>query len=486
MRADRGPCLDERCIIFKRVKERKPAMSTKKNPIRVFVLSSMAALCVLTFCVVTAQAAPDDTTADAVVGQSNFTSNLANQGGAAGTAGTLNGNRGIFISPTDGRLWVADTSNNRVLSWPSPQSFTNGQPADIVLGQASFTAIDANKGNAGPSETSLSGPRSVCVDSAGRVYVADSSNFRVLRYDPPISSNQAAVQVFGQGGSFTTAVQNNGGTSNTSLSNPDGIAVDQNDNIYVIDRNLHRVLIFNSPAANDTTADFVIGQADFVTSVANFPAGNPANNNLLQPIAGYVDGAGNFYVCDEGNNRVLLFMPPMANTMAASKVFGQPLFTTNGTNQGGRSASSLFGPVGAAIDPITGRLYVADPINMRILEYNDPLTGDTVADRVFGQLGDFTTGVVNKGGVSADSINDVGGVAVDAFGNLYGSDRLNSRLLRYNGPPLDMMNGAGGMNGTTAPEVCGICGLCGAGMTMMMPPLAAGLIYLRRTSRRRR
>lgn len=436
-------------------------------------------------CVSTAQAAPDDTTADAVVGQTNFTSNLANQGGAAGTAGTLNGNRNIFISPTDGRLWVADTSNNRVLSWPTPQSFTNGQNADIVLGQANFTAIDSNKGNAAPDATSLSGPRSVCVDSAGRVYVADSSNFRVLRYDPPIASNQAAVQVFGQS-DFATAVQNNGGTSNTSLSNPDGIAVDSNGNIYVIDRNLHRVLIFNSPATTDVVADFVLGQADFVTSTGNFPAGNPANNNLLQCIAGYVDKDGNLYVCDEGNNRVLLFNPPMANSKAASKVFGQPSFTTNGFNEGGRSASSMFGPVGAAVCPVTGNLYVADAINSRILEFNDPLMGDTVADRVFGQLGDFTTGDINKGGISANTLNDVAGVTVDALGNLYGSDRLNSRLLRYNGPPLpDNMGGGGnGMNG--AEEVCGLCGLCGAGMTMMMPPLAAGMIYLRRASRRRR
>ncbi len=388
-----------------------------------------------------AQAAPDDTTADAVIGQNDFASNQANQGGAAGTAATLNGNRGIAISPTDGRLWVADTSNNRVLSWSSPASFANGDSADIVLGQDNFTDIAENKGAANPSSTSLSGPRSVAVDMDGRLYVADSSNFRILRYDPPIASNQAAVQVFGQP-DFNTAVQNNGGTSNTSLGNPDGIAVDSDGNVYLADRNLHRILIFNTPATTNTTADVVLGQVDFNTNTGNQPAGNPANNNLFQPIAVFADADRNLYVCDEGNNRVLLFEPPFTDTQAASKVFGQPNFTTNGSNQGGRSASSMFGPVGAAIDPITGNLYVADPINMRILEFNDPLTGDIVADRVFGQLGDFTTGDVNKGGVSADSINDVGGVAVDADGHLYGSDRLNSRLLRYDAPP-PMMDGDG-------------------------------------------
>lgn len=438
--------------------------------------------------------APADTTADAVVGQTGFTGGAANQGGAVGTAATLNGNRGIFISPTDGRLWVADTSNNRVLSWSSPDAFTNGANADLVLGQADFAGILANRSNNmadPPAANTLSGPRSVCVDSAGRVYVADSDNKRILRYDPPITNGMAAVQVFGQAGSFTTATQNNGGTSNTSLGNPDGIGVDKSDNIYLADRNLHRVMIFNTPAAGagDVTADLVLGQPDFASSTNNQGGANPAANTLAFPIAVFVDKDGNVYVSDEGNNRVLQFKPPLANNMNASKVFGQPNFTTGGTNTGGRSASSMFGPVGAAVDPVTARLYVCDPINMRILEFNDPLTGDAVADRVFGQLGDFTTGDPNKGGISANTLNDVAGVAVDAKGNMYGSDRLNSRLLRFNAPPPSQDPN----NTTQDPGMPGqemstgqFCGLCCPGVTMMMPLSIAGVLALRRIRRKRR
>jgi len=475
-------------------------------------LHSSLVLCSLPALLVSAAASatPNNTSADAVLGQLLPSTKEANQGGVVGAANTMNGNRNITIDPVTGRLWVADTSNNRVLGFDSPATFTNGQNANVVLGQADFAGIQPNLGAVNPSEFSMTGPRSVAVDPQGRLYVADSSNFRILRFDPPFTNGEAAVQVFGQP-NFTTAVQNNGGTSATSLSNPDGIACDSQGNVYLADRNISRILIFNTPATTDTTADVVLGQVNFTTSGGNNPGAVPTDSNLSMVISCFVDANTNLYACDEGNNRVLLYTPPFTNGKAAVKVFGQLDFSTGNSNQGGISASSLFGPVGAAVDPITGNLFIADPINSRILEYNDPINGDRVADRVFGQLESFTTGTVNKGGVSADSLNDVGGVAVDSLGNLYGSDRLNSRLLRYDAAPIDTntngtmdmntngtaddtntnntmdsnTNGTpdngddGGMSGIT----CGIFGICGAGLAGMAPVLLIGWAAMRRRFR---
>lgn len=414
-------------------------------------LTIVVALCA---CAIPLLAAPNDTTADAVVGQANFTSNTANQGNAAASATSLDGCRNLAIDPTNGRLYVADTSNNRVLSWSNPQSFTNGAAADIVLGQPDFTSNQPNLGNAAPSSQSMSGPRSVAVDPSGRLYVADSGNIRVLRFDPPITSNQAAVQVFGQANSFATANQaaSNNATAN-NLGNPDGIAVDSNGDLYVADRFLHRVTIYQNPTGTDTTADLVLGQPNLTSADAN-QGGNPAANTLRNPIAAGVDANNNLYVADEGNNRVLLYTVPLSTNMNASRAYGQPDFTSDTANNGGVSASSMFGPVGIAIDSISGNLYVADAINMRILEYANPLN-DSVADRVYGQLGDFTTKTVNKGGVSADSLNDVAGVAVDAFGNLYAGDRLNSRVLRFNAPVADLSVTNEAVIPTTDPPVPG-------------------------------
>src|SRR5262249_2991875 len=132
--------------------------------------------------------------------------------------------------------------------------FTNGQAADLVLGQPDFASNQINQGGATPNARTLNAPKSVVVDSAGRLYVADSLNVRILRYDPPFSTNMPAVQVFGQNGSFTTANQASLATANAdNLGNPDGLAIDASDNLYLADRFLSRVLIYLTPATTDTT-----------------------------------------------------------------------------------------------------------------------------------------------------------------------------------------------------------------------------------------
>ncbi len=133
------------------------------------------------------------------------------------------------------------------------------------------------------------------------------------------------------------------------------------------------------------------------------------------------------------------WVPPPQLTQAANldttaaHVFGQPDFTHNTANNGGLSASSLNSPIGVALDA-QGNLYVADHANSRVLEYRAPLTTDTIADIVFGQP-DFTH---NTGGLSATSLDNPGGVALDGGGNLYVADTSNHRALEYGLAPVKL------------------------------------------------
>ncbi len=149
---------------------------------------------------------------------------------------------------------------------------------------------------------------------------------------------------------------------------------------------------------------------------------------------------GNLYVADSTNARVLEYNTPLnpgsgetgAGDVTADMVFGQGgNFTSNKCNLGGRSASSICGPMGIAVDN-GGNLYIADAFNNRVLEYNTPLTTDTTADRVFGTCGSFTSFACT--GVSADSLKNPMGLAVDNPGNLYVVDNQNNRVLEYNLP----------------------------------------------------
>jgi hypothetical protein len=126
----------------------------------------------------------------------------------------------------------------------------------------------------------------------------------VLGYVTPFSLDAVADIVFGQGGSFTSAVCNLGGVSAGNLCAPVGVGVDDAGSLYVADQGNHRVLAFTAPLSTDATADGVFGQGGSFTS--NTPnLGGASATSLNGPIAVAVDDGGNLYVADGSNNRVL-------------------------------------------------------------------------------------------------------------------------------------------------------------------------------------
>src|SRR5206468_9593666 len=135
---------------------------------------------------------------------------------------------------------------------------TNADPADLVIGQPDFFSFACNNG--GVRANSLCSPRGVALDGAGNLYVADTDNRRVLEYDTPFTSGTTADRVFGQGGSFTSNLCNNGGLSANSLCSPRHVALDGAGNLYVADTDNNRVLEYDTPLNSGTTADRVFGR----------------------------------------------------------------------------------------------------------------------------------------------------------------------------------------------------------------------------------
>lgn len=355
----------------------------------------------------------------------------------------------IDRSVTPNRLYVADNGNNRILGYRDVTALTNGAPADLVIGQPDFSSSGCNRGGANATADGLCRPITPMVDTAGNLYTEDSGNNRVLEYNTPFASCASfpcvggpANLVFGQAGSFTSGECNQGGANPTadSLCDPRGIVLDAAGNVYITDSQNNRVLEYNTPLnKTDPTADMVIGQADFLSGACNRGASASADS-LCFPVGPVFDPAGHLYVADANNNRVLEYDAPLASCSSfpcvggpANQVIGQGgSFTSSDCNKGGVSANSLCNLGALAVD-VSGNLYV--PSNSRVLEYNTPLTTDTTADLVFGQGGSFTSDDCNHGGLSADSLcNEGGGAAVDTDGNLYVGDQTNNRVLKYNTP----------------------------------------------------
>src|SRR5438034_10735484 len=96
-------------------------------------------------------------------------------------------------------------------------------------------------------------------------YVADAGEEGVLEYGTPLTTGCAggttADRVFGQGGSFTSNLCNNGGLSANSLCSPRHVALDGAGNLYVADTDNNRVLEYDTPLNSGTTAERHIGRA---------------------------------------------------------------------------------------------------------------------------------------------------------------------------------------------------------------------------------
>lgn len=280
--------------------------------------------------------------------------------------------------------------------------------ATRVYGQTSFTTGTANPVSSG----SLSQASGGCADSSG-VYVADYNYNRVLFYP---GTSTVATRVYGQGGSFTASLTNNGGVSANSLSLPYSVATDS-QGVYIADAGNNRVLYFPGQA---TTATRVYGQNGSFTSVAGGTSASALNN----PSGIFHDGNG-LFVTDASNHRVLYFA---GTATTASRVYGQGgNFNVGTANNGGASANSLNSPNSVFAD--SSGVYIADSLNHRVLFY--PGTS-TTATRVYGQNGSFTSITSNSPGLGPNSLHTPYAVYTDSYG-VYVDDSLNNRILFYPG-----------------------------------------------------
>lgn len=288
----------------------------------------------------------------------------------------------------------------------SAQPFQADQKAEAVYGQyGSFTTSDDHV--ATTSARTLYLPLVARVDGEGRLYVVDTQNNRVLRFDDPLHSDVADA-VYGQQGSMSRRYSSP--VTAGGLYFPRDLAFDADGRMYVVDGGNSRVLRFDHPLTSDT-ADAVYGQPNVTSGQPNRGV-KTSDSGLSGPTALCLDRQGRLYVSDAENNRVLRFSDPLHSTVA-DVVYGQPDMMSSGQNTGGVSAQSMSSPRGVAVDD-SGRLYVADLMNNRVLRFDHPLTS-TFADTVYGQPRPDT--IVTD--VSAVTLPFPKGITVDGSGRLY-------------------------------------------------------------------
>ncbi len=266
----------------------------------------------------------------------NGLATYAGDGGSA-TSGSLNTPLGVAVDAS-GNIYIADTVNHRV------RKVTSGGTISTIAGNG--TAGFSGDGAAATS-ASLNNPRSVAVDAAGNIYIADAFNNRIRKVVPAGTISTIA------GTGFATYSGDNGPATAAALANPSGLALDAGGNLFIADISNNRVRKITPGGTITTVAgDGTTGYGGEGVTATATPVYGP------QGVA--VDSSGNLYIAEINNHRVRKvttggIISTVAGTGAADY----------GGDGGLAALAQLHQPQGVAVDS-AGTIYIADSLNDRI------------------------------------------------------------------------------------------------------------------------
>jgi hypothetical protein len=320
----------------------------------------------------------------------------------SGASASFNGPTGVAVDGA-GNMYVADQGSNKI------RKLTPGGVVSTLAGSGTRGAAD------GPgSGASFNYPTGVAVDGAGNVYVADQGNNKIRKVTPG-----GVVSTLAGSGTQGTA---DGPGSGASFNGPTGVAMDGAGNVYVAD--------YNNKIRKITPAGMVSTLAG--SGVAGAADGPGASASFLNPTGVVVDGAGNVYVADQGNNKIRKVTPGgVVSTLAGSG--------TRGAADGPGAGASFNYPTGVAVDG-AGNVYVADNSNQKIRKVTPGGVVSTLA-------GTGMVGATDGPGASASFYNP-SGMAVDGASSVYVADYLNNKIRK-----LTPANGLASTPALTAAQV---------------------------------
>ncbi len=305
--------------------------------------------------------------------------------GGAANAAQINTPTSIAIDAA-GNLTFVDLYNSRV------RAVSSSGTINTVAGNGSTYY----SGDGGAAQNALmNGPAAVAVSSSG-VYIADTSNQRIRQ----INLAGTISTIAGNGTSGFAG--DNGPAASAQVSFPSALAVDASGFVYIADTGNQRVRkIVNgtiTTIAGNGSSGYTGDGAAATSATLNSPSG------LV------VDGAGNVYISDYGNNAVRKVSAAGVITTVAGS--GSQGYSGDGF---AATSAQLNGPLGLALDA-SGNLYIADSLNHVVRIVSPSGTIATFAGTGgLGNLGD--------GGLAVNALlSTPTGLAVDLLGNLYISD----------------------------------------------------------------
>ena len=249
-----------------------------------------------------------------------------------------------IVQPDELRRFVDFLLNRNLDVQPAQNQFQ--LLASAPLAEKLFPATGpfalSERPGAGSGQGQFNRPRGVAVGPDGSVYVVDSRNSRVQKFSP---TGEFLLTFGGDGsgpGQLARFATSGGG-------GPNGIAIDENGDVYVADTWNHRIQVFSSEGV------FLRGWGSFFDAQDD-PVQATANESMFYGPRGLAYHKGELYVTDTGNERVQVFAPD--GTFVR-------MWGTTGSDEG-----NLLEPVGIAVTS-DGTVLVADSHNARIARFTN-------------------------------------------------------------------------------------------------------------------
>jgi len=337
-------------------------------------------------------------------------------GGAQPVYNTLN--PAEMARDAAGDIFFADPGGNVVREF-------NHSTNEISIVAGTGTAGYTGNGGAATS-AELNSPSGVAFFGPSTLFIADSTN-NVIR---AVNLSTGIITAFaGNGTAGYTG--DNGQATAAELKYPNQVAVDANGDVFIAD-----------------TSNNVIREVNHATGIITTYAGNGTSGSsgngglataaeLNYPDGVAVDGSGNVYIADTGNNVIREVDHATGNITT---------YAGNGTSgytgdNGLATAAELSSPNGVAVDG-SGNIYIADSGNSAIREVNHT-TEDITTVAGNGSYGDSGDG----GLATAAELSYPRGVAVDGSGNIYIADTGNGVIREVNHTTGDITTIAGADGG---------------------------------------
>ncbi len=332
---------------------------------------------------------------------------------------------GIAVDAAE-NLYIADNRNSRIRKVSAATGIITTVAGISDLGYSGDGGI--------ATSAMLCWPEGVAIDSAGNIFIADSSNYRVRKISAAtgLITTVAGTGVRGYSGDYSIATA-------ALLDHPESVLLDSAGNLFIGDMSNDRIRKVDAATGIITT---VAGKG----VNAGIGDDGPATAAMLRgPTGLFIDAARNIIFADSSDNRVRKIS---AQSKFISSVAGIGVDGDSG-DDGAATQAALHYPLGVAADS-SGNIYVADTYNNRVRKVFAG-TGVITAFAGNGDLGSYGDGGI----ATAASLDAPSSLAMDSAGNIYVSEYDGQRIRKVSMPSLIITtmagNGSSGYAGDGGP-----------------------------------